>query len=55
VPAFATMAELNAFILAGCEADLRRRIVGRAVTVGEAWAQERPLLVWCLVNNWCLW
>ena len=44
VPAFATMAELNAFILAGCEADLRRRIVGRAVTVGEAWAQERPLL-----------
>jgi transposase len=44
VPAFATMAELNAFILAGCEADLRRRIIGRAVTVGEAWAQERPLL-----------
>jgi transposase len=44
VPAFATTAELNAFILAGCEADLRRRIIGRAVTVGEAWAVERPLL-----------
>jgi transposase len=44
VPAFATMVELNTFILAGCEADLRRRIIGRAVTVGEAWAQERPLL-----------
>ena len=44
VPAFATMAELNAFLLEGCEADLGRRIVGRAVTVGEAWAQERPLL-----------
>jgi transposase len=44
VPAFATMAELNAFLLEGCERDLRRRIVGRAVTVGEAWAAERPLL-----------
>jgi transposase len=44
VPALATMAELNALLLAGCEADLGRRIVGRAVTVGEAWAQERPLL-----------
>jgi transposase len=44
VPAFATLAELNALLLAGCEADLRRRIVDRAVTVGEAWAQERPLL-----------
>ncbi|MCA1700714.1 MAG: hypothetical protein LC790_18145 [Actinobacteria bacterium] len=27
-----------------CEQDLRRRIVGRQVTVGEALAQERPLL-----------
>lgn len=44
VPAIATIAELNAFILVGCEADLRRRIVGRLVTVGEAWALERPLL-----------
>ena len=29
---------------AGCEADCERRIVGRQVTVGEAWALERPLL-----------
>ena len=44
VPAFADLAQLNTMLLAGCEADLRRRIVGRRVTVGEAWAQERPLL-----------
>ena len=44
VPAVADLAELNARLLAGCEADLRRRIVGRAQTVGEAWATERPLL-----------
>ena len=44
VPVVASLAELNARLLAGCEADLRRRIVGRQVTVGEAWAQERPLL-----------
>ena len=29
VPAVADLAELNALLLAGCEADLRRRIVGR--------------------------
>jgi transposase len=44
VPAVADLAQLNAMILAGCEADLARRIVGRAVTVGEAWAVERALL-----------
>jgi transposase len=44
VPAVADLAELNARLLAGCEADLARRIVGRNQTVGEAWAQERPLL-----------
>jgi hypothetical protein len=44
VPAVASLAELNALLLAGCEADLRRRIVGRSETVGEAWAVERPLL-----------
>jgi len=44
VPAVADLAQLNALVLAGCEADLRRRIVGRAVTVAEAWASERPLL-----------
>ena len=44
VPVVADLAELNALLLAGCEVDLRRRIVGRPVTVGEAWTQERPLL-----------
>jgi transposase len=44
VPAVADLAELNARLLAGCEADLARRIVGRPVCVGEAWAHERPLL-----------
>jgi hypothetical protein len=41
----ADLAELNALLLAGCEADLDRRIDGRPVTVGEAWATERPLLL----------
>ena len=44
VPAVASLAELNALLLAGCETDLGRRIVGRQVTVGEAWQVERPLL-----------
>jgi transposase len=44
VPVVASLAELNARLLAGCEADLRRQIVGRQVTVGEAWAQERRRL-----------
>jgi hypothetical protein len=43
-PQVAGLAELNALLLAGCETDLGRRIVGREVTVGEAFAQERPLL-----------
>jgi transposase len=45
VPRVADLAELNALLLAGCEADLRRRIDGRAETVGEAWATERPSLL----------
>ena len=44
VPAVASLAELNGLILGGCEHDLRRRIVGRAKTVGEAWQLERPHL-----------
>jgi transposase len=44
VPELRDLAELNAMLLAGCEQDLGRRIDGRAVTVGEAWAVERPLL-----------
>jgi transposase len=45
VPNVADLAELNALLLAGCEADLGRRIDGRQVTVLEAWAAERPLLL----------
>jgi transposase len=44
VPAVASLAELNALILACCERDFGRRIVGRTDMVGEAWAKERPLL-----------
>ena len=44
VPSFADLAALNMWLLSCCEQDLGRRIVGRRVTVGEAWAQERPLL-----------
>ena len=45
VPELRDLAELNALLLAGCEQDLGRRIDGRAVTVREAWAAERPLLL----------
>jgi transposase len=45
VPEVADLAELNGLLLAGCEADLDRRIDGRPVTVRDAWAQERPLLL----------
>jgi transposase len=44
VPTVASLAELNARLLAGCEADLRRQITGRHATVGETLARERPLL-----------
>jgi hypothetical protein len=44
VPAVASLAGLNALLRAGCEQDLCRRIAGRAETVGEALARERPLL-----------
>ena len=43
-PRVASLGELNARLLAGCEADLHRRIAGRQETVGEAFARERPLL-----------
>jgi hypothetical protein len=45
VPEVADLAELNRLLLAGCEADLDRRIDGRPVTVREAWAVERPLML----------
>ena len=45
VPELRDLSELNAMLLAGSEADLARRIDGRPVTVGQAWAVERPLLL----------
>ncbi len=45
VPELRDLAELNALLLAGCEQDLGRRIDGRLLTVGEAWATERPVLL----------
>ena len=44
VPSLADLAELNARLLAGCEADLARQITGHSGTIREAWAIERPLL-----------
>ena len=32
-------------LLAGCEADLARRITGRSGTIRDAWAIERPSLL----------
>jgi len=45
VPQLPDLAELNRMLLAGCESDLGRRIDGRAVTIRDAWAVERPLLL----------
>jgi transposase len=44
VPSFGSIGQLNAFMVGACEADLGRRIDGRAGTVGEQLAVERPLL-----------
>jgi transposase len=45
VPRLADLAELNAVLLDGCETDFGRRIEGRAGTIRQAWAIERPLLL----------
>jgi transposase len=44
VPQVASLAELNAGLVRGCEQDLERRIAGRPETVAEALARERELL-----------
>jgi transposase len=44
VPKIQSIAELNELLLAACESDLRRTIVGRAQSVGEMLARERLLL-----------
>jgi transposase len=45
VPEFDDLAALNAWLLECCEHDLHRRIDGRMVTIGEAFGQERGLLL----------
>ncbi|MGH2930683.1 MAG: Mu transposase domain-containing protein, partial [Solirubrobacteraceae bacterium] len=44
VPDVCSLGELNTRMLAGCEADLHRRIAGRQESVGVSFARERPLL-----------
>ncbi len=44
IPTVASLAELNARLLVGCERDLGRQITGHRGTVGEALTRERPLL-----------
>ena len=44
VPQVGSLAELNARLLAGCEADLGRRVAGHEQTVGQALRIECPLL-----------
>ena len=44
VPAVGSIAQLNLLLRDACERDLSRRIAGRAVTVGEQLAIERPVL-----------
>lgn len=44
VPQVGSLAELNTRLEAACEQDLDRQIAGRAATVGEQHALERPML-----------
>jgi transposase len=44
VPQVGSIAQLNRLLVAACESDLSRRIVGRPVTVAEQLAAERPVL-----------
>jgi len=44
IPQVASFAALNALLLACCQEDDGRQVDGQAVTIGEAWALEQPLL-----------
>jgi transposase len=44
VPEVADLAELNTYVARRLEIDDRRRVAGRAVTVGQAFEDERPAL-----------
>ncbi len=45
IPKVASFAELNALLLEECRKDDQRQVDGQAVTIGEAWAVERPALL----------
>lgn len=44
IPQVASFAELNALLLTRCQEDDARQIDGQPLTIGAAWALERPLL-----------
>jgi len=44
IPQVASFPALNAHLLQECLADDQRRVDGQPVTIGAAWAQERPVL-----------
>lgn len=44
MPRVASFAELNAHLLDHCLADDQRQVKGQPVTIGKAWAEERPFL-----------
>lgn len=45
LPAVASYAELNQHLLTQCQADDLRQVDGQTVTIGAAWALERPALL----------
>lgn len=45
IPKVASFAELNALLLDECRTDDQRQVDGQPVTIGEAWALERPALL----------
>lgn len=44
IPQVPSFAALNELLLAACRRDDARQVAGQPVTIGEAWAQERPAL-----------
>lgn len=44
IPQVASFDELNAYLLAQCQADEARQVAGQATTIGEAWRYEKDFL-----------
>jgi transposase len=45
IPSVASYAELNALLVAECLADDQRTVDGQSMTIGQAWALEKPSLL----------